>query len=290
MKIDTWVAIAPYTSWKIGGKVQYLLQPSSLNELSSWLRDHPSIKSMMLGLGSNVLFSDGNIDMAVILSRSFLKESRQTKQGTWEVEAGVNCAKVARDATVQGYRDAAFFCGIPGSIGGALRMNAGAFGGETWSYVQWVEILSLDGEIIRYYPHDFDVSYRSVIMPTQGYFVKACLKFSDHTEHSQQPMIAKLLSTRAKTQPIGQPSCGSVFRNPYPNHSGALIEASGLKGYTIGGAQVSQKHANFIINIDHASAMDVLSLMSHIREVVKRDHGVSLVHEVLYVSNDGSIS
>lgn len=282
-----WVSVAPYTSWRIGGRVKYFLEPKSLMEFKESMLRLPECPTMMLGLGSNVLFADGDINLAVILSRSFLTGMEKVGPGVWQVEAGVSCAKLARVAACAGYRDAAFFCGIPGTLGGALRMNAGAFKGETWAHVDWVEMLTLQGEVVRFYAKDFIVSYRHVIAPIQGYYLKAQLSFADLQPESQQAMIALWLAERAKTQPIGLPSCGSVFRNPYPQYAGALIESCGLKGYRIGDAEVSNKHANFIVNAGQAKAQDVLELMKHIRSTVMQVHGISLVSEVIFVGEDG---
>ena len=225
------------------------------------------------------------MDIAVILTRSCMQDFIPQDHGSWIVGAGVSCGKLARTAALSGYRDAAFFCGIPGTLGGALAMNAGAYGGETWQYVDWVDILTFEGALIRYTPQAVQVSYRQVVLPEKGYFVRAQLTFKEYYKESQQPVIAQWLKHRASTQPIGLPSCGSVFKNPYPLYAGALIEGCGLKGYRIGGAEVSKKHANFIINIADASSQNIKDLIAHIQACVIERYAIALVPEVIYIEN-----
>lgn len=287
MKIEKWSVIAPYTSWRIGGRVEFLLKPRNLDDLLEWTLKYKHYPLMMLGLGSNVLFPDDDLSIAVIDSRSFLQDFIREDHNSWIVGAGVSCAKLARDASRSGYKDAAFFCGIPGTIGGALYMNAGAFSGETWNYVSWVDML-IDGEVCRLTKDKFSISYRKVIPPKQGFYLRAKLSFSDASDVNQQHLIAELLEKRSRTQPIGQASCGSVFKNPYPFYAGHLIESSGLKGYKIGGAEISNKHANFIVNVDNAKASDVLILRDYIVNKVYQDHKVLLESEFLIVNSDGT--
>lgn len=282
--------IAPYTSWHVGGTVRYVLKPSDITVLQKWLREHPDIPTMMLGLGSNVLFPDEDSEGAVVLSRYLIQDITMQSEGCWIIDAGVSCAKLARTAALQGYKDAAFLCGIPGTIGGALAMNAGAYGGETWSFVDWVEVILRDGTIERLYPQQVQVAYRHVLLPHKAYFIRAQFTFKDHYASSQQSVIAQWLKHRAHTQPIGLPSCGSVFKNPYPQHAGALIEACGLKGYSIGGAQVSLKHANFIINTGHATAQDIKNLIKHVQATVLSQSNILLQKEVVYVSSENYIT
>ncbi|MGI9232746.1 MAG: UDP-N-acetylmuramate dehydrogenase, partial [Woeseiaceae bacterium] len=180
-----------------------------------------------------------------------------------------------------------FFAGIPGTVGGALAMNAGAHGGETWEQVASVRTIDRNGVVHDRTPDDYDVAYRSVVGPANEWFLEAVFDFDPEIEPSLETMKS-MLERRKTTQPLGLPSCGSVFRNPPDDHSARLIEAAGLKGHRIGGAEVSKKHANFIINRDDASARDIEELIEHVRKTVLDVHGVSLQHEVRIVGEAGS--
>jgi UDP-N-acetylmuramate dehydrogenase len=175
-----------------------------------------------------------------------------------------------------------FFAGIPGTVGGALAMNAGAHGGETWDRVESVRTIDRAGEIHAHAPAEYSVGYRSVTGPGNEWFIEASFRFDPAATASKETLDA-LLERRKTTQPLGLPSCGSVFRNPPGDHAARLIEAAGLKGHRIGGAEVSSKHANFIINSDNATATDVEELIEHVRRTVIEQHGVELRHEVRIV-------
>ena len=161
-------------------------------------------------------------------------------------------------------------------------MNAGAHGGETWERVESVRTIDRDGEIHQRAPAEYSVGYRSVTGPANEWFLEANFRFDPEVTPSMDALKA-MLDRRRDTQPLGLPSCGSVFRNPPGDYSARLIEAAGLKGYRIGGAEVSEKHANFIINRDNASATDIEELIEHVRQTVHDVHGVELVHEVRIV-------
>ena len=200
--------------------------------------------------------------------------------GSIWVDAGTPCAKVARECARADLTGAAFLAGIPGTMGGALAMNAGAFGGETWRIVSSVTMIDRRGRIHRRQPGEFKVSYREVVRPAEEWFLACTLRLQPGDGAAEQAAIRALLDRRAATQPTGQPSCGSTFRNPEGDHAARLIEASGLKGYRIGGAEVSTKHANFIINTGDASASDIEQLIAHVRAEVERQQGVRLQTEV----------
>jgi len=175
-----------------------------------------------------------------------------------------------------------FFAGIPGTVGGALAMNAGAHGGETWERVESVRTIDRNGEIHQRAPAEYSVSYRSVTGPANEWFLEGTFRFDPEVVPSMDT-LKTMLERRKTTQPLGLPSCGSVFRNPPGDFSARLIEACGLKGHRIGGAEVSTKHANFIINRDDASATDIEELIEHVRQTVLDEHGVELQHEVRIV-------
>jgi len=194
-------------------------------------------------------------------------------------EAGVPCTRLARRCARWGLGPSAWFSGIPGTVGGALAMNAGAFGGETWDRVVRVETLSRAGALRERTPFDYEIGYRSVRGPADEWFVAAHFDFEPESEAGIERLNA-LVERRKATQPIGLPSCGSVFRNPPGDHAARLIEAAGLKGRRIGGAVVSDKHANFIINDGGASAADIEALIDLVQTTVEGEHGVKLRHEV----------
>jgi len=194
-------------------------------------------------------------------------------------EAGVPCARLARQCVKWGLGPAEFFAGIPGTLGGALAMNAGAFGGETWRHVLEVETIDRTGARRVRAASEYRVGYRSVVAPAEEWYLAARLTFEARPQaHADE--IRALLARRKETQPIGEWSCGSTFTNPPGDHAARLIEAAGLKGFRIGGASVSLKHANFLINEGSASAADIEQLMLHVQATVERQHGVKLEPEV----------
>jgi UDP-N-acetylmuramate dehydrogenase len=269
-----------HTSWRVGGPADRYYRPADIDDLSRFLAGLPEDEPVhWVGLGSNLLVRDAGIRGTVIATHRVLDGIERLGGNRVRAEAGVPCAKLARQCARWGLGQAEFFAGIPGTIGGALAMNAGAFGGETWRHVVAVEVMDRKGGRHRRLPSEFTVGYRSVRGPAPEWFIAAELEFETETAVDPEA-IRKLLARRKATQPIGEPSCGSVFRNPPDDHAARLIEASGLKGYQIGGARVSDKHANFIINTGDATAADIEQLIDHVRTVVERLHGVRLQPEV----------
>jgi UDP-N-acetylmuramate dehydrogenase len=201
--------------------------------------------------------------------------------------SGVPCTQLARQCIRWGLGPSEFFAGIPGTVGGALTMNAGAHGGETWERVESVRTIDRAGEIHLRSPAEYSVGYRSVTGPSNEWFLEATFRFEPGVTASMEAMKA-MLERRKATQPLGLPSCGSVFRNPPGDHAARLIESAGLKGYRIGGAEVSPKHANFIINTGDASATDIEELIEHVRQTVIEQHGIELQHEVRIVGEGAS--
>lgn len=275
--------LAPLTSWHIGGNAERFVRPKSIAELAAYIQQLPeTVPLSWLGLGSNVLIRDAGIKGAVI-STLDLREIALHPSGEIWVEAGMPCAKFARFCCKNGYQDAAFFAGIPGTMGGALAMNAGAFGGETWEGVCAVRVLDRKGQLHVRSPEDYDIGYRHVFPKNpeqhQEAFVGAAFKFSKSDREGLEPIRA-LLRKRQAQQPIGTFNCGSVYRNPEGDYAARLIESCGLKGHRIGGAVISEKHANFIINVDNALAADVEQLMTLIESTVKNETGIVLHNEV----------
>ena len=206
------------------------------------------------------------------------------REGVYQAYASASlpCATLARSLVRWGMGPSEFFAGIPGSFGGALTMNAGAHGTETWDAVTRVRVIDRSGEIRVRDAGTFDVGYRSVVGLEGGWFIGAHFLFDESYEPSLE-RLRELQARRHATQPIGLPSCGSVFANPAGDHSARLIEATGLKGFRLGGAEVSPKHANFIINTGDASASDIESLIDHVATEVAQQHGVQLRHEVRFL-------
>ena len=269
--------MAKHTSWRVGGPADRYYQPADVADLCAFLAQLPADEPLMwLGLGSNLLVRDGGIRGTVIATSGCLNELARVDDTAVRVEAGVACAKLARFCARQGLVGGEFFAGIPGCLGGALAMNAGAFGGETWALVEAVECVDRHGRLRERRPEDFKVGYRQVVGPAGEWFVAARLRLSSGDAGEATARIKALLEQRAAGQPIGLPSCGSVFRNPQGDHAARLIEASGLKGVCIGGACVSEKHANFIINTGTATAADIEALIGRVAQTVERKHGVAL--------------
>lgn len=280
--------LAKYTSWRVGGPCDCLFIPEHKHDLIAFINQLPSAEPLFwLGLGSNVLIRDGGIRGTVINTKNRLKEMYLAEPTVVYVEAGVPCAHVARFCGEQGLVGAEFLAGIPGTMGGALAMNAGAFGGETWPIVQAVETLNRQGHTQWRSVNEFEISYRTVKGLNDEWFTSAWLTLQPGDTEQSQQKIKALLERRAQTQPTNQPSCGSVFKNPPGDFAARLIEQTGLKGYVIGGAMVSPKHANFIINTGSASASDIEDLIFYVQQQVKQQQGVVLQTEVCMVGERG---
>jgi UDP-N-acetylmuramate dehydrogenase len=273
--------MAGYTSWRVGGPAQCFYRPADADDLIAFLnslaRDEPLF---WLGLGSNLLIRDGGFPGTVIATAGALNRIERRGDTTVWVEAGVPCAKLAKFCAREGLRGSEFLAGIPGTVGGALAMNAGAFGGEIWELVTAVEAASMGGKRSWRLPQEYQVSYREVHRPRQEWFLAAELRLTRGDREVAQQQIRELLRRRNSSQPVQQPCAGSVFRNPINDNAGRLIESCGLKGVSIGGAQISEKHANFIVNKSNASAADIEHLIQWIIEVVEQEKGVTLVPEV----------
>ncbi|MGR8934629.1 MAG: UDP-N-acetylmuramate dehydrogenase [Gammaproteobacteria bacterium] len=273
-----------YTSWRVGGLAEQVFLPADKDDLVCFIKALPARQPLFwIGLGSNLLIRDGGIRGTVINTRGRLKALRMNAEGTVYAEAGVPCAHVARFCGEQGLLGAEFLAGIPGTLGGALKMNAGAFGGETWTIVDSVETVDRTGTVRLRKPQDYNIAYRSVQGCDDEWFLAANLRLAKGDAQASQDRIRMLLAKRAETQPLNLPSCGSVFKNPPGDYAARLIEACGLKGYRLGGAQVSEKHANFIVNTGAASAKDIEALIEFVRHEVQRQHGIHLTTEVCIV-------
>ena len=279
-----------HVSWRAGGAVARAYTPAGIDDLAQFLsrmrHDEPLLP---VGLGSNLLVRDGGFDGTALFLHGALRELRREPDGSIYAEAGVAAPKLARFAANAGLAGAEFLAGIPGTVGGALTMNAGCHGGETWNYVERVLMLDRRGQRVERRRDDFVIGYRHAGLKTalDEIFVAAWFRFPEGDTAAARERIRVLLERRAATQPLDQPSCGSVFRNPPGDHAARLIEAAGLKGTRIGGAQVSEKHSNFIVNPDgEATAAAIEMLIGKIQAAVREKFGVELVREVRIVGVD----
>jgi len=275
-----------HTSWRAGGVAKHYVQAKSLSALASYIATLESDEQILwLGLGSNMLVRDGGFNGTVIATQGVMTQLEMLDDRTVYVGAGVASPKLARFCSKHHLTGAEFFAGIPGLVGGALAMNAGAFGGETWPLVIEVETMNRKGEIKKRGADEFEYGYRSVKGLQDEWFVSATLKLEKKQAGSNTIVIKQLLAKRWDSQPTGVASCGSVFRNPEGNYAAQLIENCKLKGKRIGGAVVSQKHANFIINDKDATAADIESLIQLVQQTVKDESGILLQPEVKIVGD-----
>lgn len=275
-----------YNSWRVGGKVDRLYIPGSLEDLSVFLESLDVNEPIyFVGLGSNLLVRDGGVRGTVVVLHNALV-TLQVEGGLIYAEAGVTCAKLARFTAKQSKQGGEFWAGIPGTVGGALAMNAGCHGSETWNSVKRVQTIDKNGNLHERDAAEFVATYRHVAMPVANeWFVGAWFELPEGNAEESDQKIKALLAKRLATQPLNLPNAGSTFRNPEGDYAARLIEACGLKGYKIGGAQVSEKHANFIVNVSNATAEDIEQLIMLMSEKVKEKFGVSL-HQEVHVLGD----
>ena len=275
--------MAKHTSWHVGGPADLFFNPLDVADLAVFLRGLEAGTSVLwVGLGSNLLVRDGGVRGAVVETHGAFDEVVRIDDERVRCGAGVACAKLAKQCIKWGLGPAEFFAGIPGTVGGALAMNAGAFGGETWRHVLSVATIDREGVRRERPASDYHVGYRHVEGPANEWFIETELRFEQRPDVSSDD-IRLLLARRKATQPIGEWSCGSVFTNPPGDHAARLIDSAGLKGFRIGGARVSEMHANFIVNDGSATAADIEQLIEHVRAHVERVHGVTLRPEVRIV-------
>lgn len=273
--------LARHTSWRVGGPADRFYIPADVDDLAAFLARLPADEPLFwLGLGSNVLVRDGGLRGTVIATSGALNGLARDAGGVVRAEAGVASAKVARFSVAHGLTGAEFLAGIPGTIGGAAAMNAGAFGDEFWTRVTAVEVIDRQGRRRVRPATDYRVGYRRVELPADEWFVAASLQLKAGEQVAGKGLIRSLLARRGATQPTQLPNAGSVFKNPPGDHAARLIEASGLKGTGIGGARVSELHANFIVNTGNATAADIEQLIEHVRATVAQRQGVTLETEV----------
>jgi UDP-N-acetylmuramate dehydrogenase len=326
--------MARHTSWRAGGCADRAYLPSDLDDLRAFLASLPQHEPVYLvGLGSNLLVRDGGVRGTVIFTHRVLNQIRVEPEDTGGAEdhgvrtevaredhltphasrltifaeAGVPSPKVARFAAMHKLGGAEFMAGIPGTVGGALAMNAGCYGGETWNIVESATTVDRAGRLHQRTRADYDIGYRQVslkvgsegrgvknvrsgqpavtphasrLTPHEEWFVAARFKLPRGDSVKSRLTIKLLLERRIATQPLNQPNAGSVFRNPRDDYAARLIEACGLKGYMLGGAAISDKHANFIVNVGNARAADIEVLIEIAHCAVKQKFGIDLEREV----------
>ena len=281
-----------HVSWRAGGNAECFFQPADVGDLRAFLRALPPDEEILfVGLGSNLLVRDGGFAGTVIFTHHALtgiSPGASTRgRFTFEAGAGVPAPHLARFVAKHGGAGAEWMAGVPGTIGGALAMNAGCYGGETWENVVAVTTIDRAGELHARTAVDYDIGYRHVVAHggREEWFVSATFAFDRGDERAALARVKELLQQRVASQPLNEPNAGSVFRNPPDDHAARLIESCGLKGFTIGGAHVSTKHSNFIVNTNNATAADIEAVIDHVQGVVREKTGIELVREVRIVGN-----
>jgi len=272
--------LSKHTSWRVGGNAQQIYSPANVQDLAVFLEQVSTVEPVMwLGLGSNLLVRDGGFAGTVISTAGTLQDLDVREQSVY-AEVGVYCGKLAKQAARAGLSGAAFLAGIPGTIGGALAMNAGCHNSEIWELVSEVTTIDRFGTLRQRKPADFAASYRHVEVPEGEWFVSTILNLKVGDAEQEALEIKILLKRRNASQPTNQPCAGSVFRNPENDFAGRLIESNNLKGLTVGGAQVSEKHANFIVNDGTATAADIEALIHLVQQKIEVAEGITLQAEV----------
>jgi UDP-N-acetylmuramate dehydrogenase len=278
--------MARHTSWRVGGPADRVYLPSDVDDLAVFLRSLPADEPIYwIGLGSNLLVRDAGVRGTVLITSGALAALALTPEGAVRAEAGVPCAKLARFCVNRQLSGAEFMAGIPGTVGGALAMNAGAHGGETWGFVEAVETIDRGGACHRRRPAEYQIGYRRLQGPANEWFIAGHFRFPKDAARESRGLIRRLLARRGATQPTQLPNAGSVFKNPPNDHAARLIEASGLKGLRIGGAAVSELHANFIVNTGDACAADIERLIARVQSEVETKQGVRLETEVRVIGD-----
>lgn len=293
MRVDE--PMSRHISWRTGGNAQRYYMPADLGDFADCVREFSQEPIYVIGLGSNLLVRDGGIQGTVIVLHAQLNDlqliEHNQSDGLIYAGAGVACAKVARFAARHDLAGVEFLAGIPGTIGGALAMNAGCYGSETWEFIERVQVVNQEGRIFMRTPAEYAIGYRSVKLhqsPNDNnleWFAGGYIRLAQGQQAESRQRIQQLLAQRIASQPLNQPNAGSVFRNPPGDHAARLIEASGLKGCCMGGAMVSPQHANFIVNLGHATAADIEALILMVRNRVRKATGIELIQEVRIIGD-----
>lgn len=273
--------LAKYTTWRVGGPAKQLYKPANRYDLVEFLQQLPENEPLLfIGLGSNLLIRDGGFNGTVIAMHGCLTTKKYIAPNQVFLESGVASVHASRFFAKLGLAGGEFLGSIPGTIGGALAMNAGCYGSETWQLVTEVETINRYGQISSRSADQFKIGYRSVTAPDAEWFISTTLQLQPGNSSEIAQRSKELWQLRGKSQPTKQANAGSVFRNPEGNYAAKLIEAAGLKGATIGDASVSTKHANFIVNNGQATASDIEQLIHKVQQQVQQQHRIQLQPEV----------
>ena len=278
--------ISEYTSFRIGGVCDVVVRPSSAQCIAELIAEcrRSAIRYYIFGKCTNVLISDDGLRGVVILIDGSFSQVRREGENYLVCDAGASLSKVCQTARSEGLSGLEFAYGIPGTAGGALYMNAGAYGGEMKDVVKYCDYLDTDGTVKRMETADMQLSYRhSIFSGSEKVILSVCFGLDKGSEKEISAKMNETMQKRRDKQPLEFPSAGSTFKRPEGYFAAKLIEDSGLKGYTVGGAQVSEKHSGFVINKENATAADVRQLISDIRDKVYKDSGVMLECEMLFV-------
>ena len=281
MSKHTHFNLKKYNSWRLESFGHNVILPENYNELKQWIQENKTL-GLWLGLGSNVLLPY-TVETPIVITQKTLKSFKSLEHQKIYAQCGASCAQVSKLCCQLGYEDAAFLAGIPGTIGGALAMNAGAFGGETWKNIIGVDVINEQGHIYHLRKDQFHASYRSLKSIYNIRFLAAYFQFSKGCSERASNHLKGCIAKRNNTQPIGTFNCGSVFKNPYPEYAAKLIESCGLKGKRINHAAVSNLHANFILNEGNASYEDMISLIKDIQDTVYSQKNILLDTEVIII-------
>ena len=277
------ISLKKYNTWKVGGNAEYFYEPYDLDDLKIFLKLVKKEHVTFLGNGSNVLIRDSGIKGFVVCLKNTLNNFYKGNDGIFKFEAGLSCMKIAQISTNQNFSGLEFLCGIPGTLGGALRMNAGCYGENIWKSVNSVVLINRSGNLKNKRKEEFNIDYRNVDLDDGSFFVSASFNLKKNRLNDSSDKIKELLKNRRVSQPTGLPSCGSVFKNPDNDSAGKILDSLGLKGYRIGGAYVSKKHANFIITEKSAKSGDVEELISFIKHKVLKEKKILLETEVKFI-------
>ncbi|WP_067931572.1 UDP-N-acetylmuramate dehydrogenase [Alicyclobacillus kakegawensis] len=282
--------LADHTTWRIGGPADVLVTPESIEEVRGALivATEAGLPWTVIGRGSNLLVLDGGV-RGLVLKMGGRMAQLNVVGNRVVAQAGRSFVSLAHVAIRHSLSGLEFATGIPGTVGGAVMMDAGAHGGEVRDVLEWADVMTPDGELRRLSNADLHFDYRySILKDHPGVVVGACFRLRPGHEEKLRATVREWSLRRARTQPLSMPNCGSVFRNPPGTHAARLIEAAGLKGLRCGDAQISDKHANFIVNLGRASAADVLELMRHAQDTVRAKYGITLETEVRVIGDPAS--
>ena len=282
------VSMKKYNSWRVGGLAEYYVEISSEAALQKIFSINKLQKPItVIGVGSNLLIRDGGIKGTVINLSRGLKNIFLDHHLIF-AECGISCSSLARFSAKNNKKNCAFLAGIPGSVGGALAMNAGCYGGEIWQFVSKVKIMNHEGDVHIKDQQSFEIGYRSVKKKEDEIFIGAWFNFpsKEKNDESEEKKIDDLLKLRRSNQPLNWPTAGSTFRNPEQNFAAKLIEEVGLKGFQIGDARISNKHANFIENVGDATAKDIEQLIYHAQDKVEELKNIRLQLEVKIIGEN----